>query len=423
MADKQEGGGECTAETSSLRAEIISLAATRLKEVFKKSKEGEVSKVLARRKRKWRKRYKSDLPSGPHSLDSALREEKEMLLDTRIELMDALVKRRRVCLGCARQLQREGDTSTLQVISGRLDYVRRSLQDYRESHTAATTQLASLPTNSGAAEERVLQDLESTLSQAAALTKIQGMKHHMTPRMPPIHRRPLITDPLNDTHSTSLLVDKLQITSVRSCADSSAQEETQTNTERDVPPQHGRGTSVGDCDKTLQTDGKFLSGCTPHSVESRSAQNDELCTMEGGDKKHHHHHTYSEDSTELLEDDQIPVAQTVESTMVELTPEDLLHHSRRTAAKSLQKKLETAKKSSTEDELKRVAGDEERDTGTSSHDEEQEIVANSTAQSESDTEQDQEIENIFRKIATMNAPKSLSSRGRGRKKKRSSHRK
>lgn len=54
--------------------------------------------------------------SGPHSLDSALREEKEMLLDTRIELMDALVKRRRVCLGCARQLQREGDTSTLQVI-------------------------------------------------------------------------------------------------------------------------------------------------------------------------------------------------------------------------------------------------------------------------------------------------------------------
>ena len=247
------------------------------------------------------------------------------------------------------------------------------------------------------------------------------MKHHMTPRIPPIHRRPLTTNPLNDTHSTSLLVDKLQITSVRSClaGDSGAKEETvstETNGKRVVSPQHRGGTSVGgDGEETLQTDRKLQSGDAPGSVEVRSAQ-DEVCAAEGGDRKHHHQHTYSGDSTELLEDDQIPVAQTVESTMVELTPEDMLHHSRSTSTKSPQKM---------ENELKRVVVDEERDTGTSSHDEEQEIVANSTAQSESDNEQDQEYGNLFKKIAeaTKTAPKSLTSRGRGRKRRSKSRKK
>ena len=244
------------------------------------------------------------------------------------------------------------------------------------------------------------------------------MKHHMTPRVPPIHRRPLTTNPLNDTHSTSLLVDSLQITSIRSYAigDTIMKEETvvtETNGKQEVSLEH-RGSNDNE-DHRVHTGGELHTRETLGCTEGKSIQDYEqhVCTVEEDDRRHQNP-AYSEESTELLEDDQIPVAQTVESSMVELTPEDWLHHSSRvTLAKSPQKIIES--------ELKGVEGDEE----TSSHEEEQEIVANSTAQSESDNEQDQEYENLFKKITetTKAAPKSVAPRGRGRKRRSKSRKK
>ena len=65
MADKQ--GGEVTkadSESALLREEIVSLISSRLESIGINPTKQEISKVLNRRKKKWRKRHKSE-PQRP----------------------------------------------------------------------------------------------------------------------------------------------------------------------------------------------------------------------------------------------------------------------------------------------------------------------------------------------------------------------